>query len=152
MATKKVILNQEVDGLGAAGDVVEVKAGYARNLLIPRGWATTWSAGAEKQIESLRKSRQARQLADRDEALALKEKLEGSSAKIEMKAGQNNRLFGAVTAALVADALSEAHGTTFDRRQIALPGHVKEPGSYTATVRVHDEITANAKFDVIGKR
>ena len=54
MATKKVILNQEVDGLGAAGDVVEVKAGYARNLLIPRGWASSLSAGAEKQIESLR--------------------------------------------------------------------------------------------------
>ena len=76
MPTRKVILNQEVDGLGAAGDVVDVKAGYARNLLIPRGWASPWTAGAEKQIETLRKARQARQIADREAAVELKNKLE----------------------------------------------------------------------------
>ncbi|PMD04502.1 50S ribosomal L9 C-terminal domain-containing protein, partial [Brevibacterium paucivorans] len=97
----------------------------------PRGWAQLWTAGAEKQVEALRKARQARQIADREEAIALKEKLEATTA--------------------VADALKEAVGHEFDRRQIALPKHIKEAGSYTATVRVHDEITANAKFDVIGK-
>ena len=151
MPTRKLILNQEVDGLGAAGDVVEVKAGYARNLLIPRGWAAPWSEGAEKQIEALRKARQARQIADREAAVELKQKLEGTTARIEMKAGKNGRLFGAVTPALVAEALQTAVGHEFDRRQIALTEHVKAAGSYTATVRVHDEITANAKFDVIGK-
>lgn len=151
MATKKLILNHEVDGLGAAGDVVEVRAGYARNLLIPRGWATPWSEGAQKQIDALRKSRQTRQIADRDEALALKEKLESTAAKIEMKAGAQGRLFGAVTPALVAEALAASAGVDIDRRAVALPGHVKSSGSYTATVRLHEEITANAKFDVIGK-
>jgi large subunit ribosomal protein L9 len=151
MATKKLILNHEVDGLGAAGDVVEVRAGYARNLLIPRGWATPWTAGAQKQIEALRKARQARQLADRDEAIALKEKLEATTGRIEMKAGAQGRLFGAVTPALVAEALSASTGAQIDRRSVALPGHVKSAGSHTATVRVHDEIVANAKFDVIGK-
>ncbi|WP_029089712.1 50S ribosomal protein L9 [Brevibacterium album] len=151
MATRKLILNQEVDRLGAAGDVVEVKAGYARNLLIPRGWARPWSAGAEKDVQALRKARQARQLADRDEAIALKEKLEASTARIEMKAGKGGRLFGAVTPALVAEALTAVVGHEFDRRQVALTGHVKSAGTYTATVRVHDEITANAKFAVIGK-
>ncbi|MYM20948.1 50S ribosomal protein L9 [Brevibacterium sp. 5221] len=151
MATRKLILSQEVDGLGAAGDVVEVKAGYARNLLLPRGWATPWSQGAQKQIDSLRRARQARQLADHDEAIALKGTIESTTARVEMKAGKGGRLFGAVTPALVAEALSKATGHTFDRRQVALGQHVKSTGSYTATVRVHDEITANAKFDVIGK-
>ncbi|WP_019159594.1 50S ribosomal protein L9 [Brevibacterium senegalense] len=151
MATRKLILNQEVDRLGAAGDVVEVKAGYARNLLIPRGWATPWTPGAQKQIDALRKARQSRQIADRDEALALKGKLESTTARIEMKAGKGGRLFGAVTPALVAEALATAVGGEFDRRQVALPGHVKTAGLHTATVRVHDEITANAKFEVVGK-
>lgn len=151
MATRKLILNQEVDGLGAAGDVVDVKAGYARNLLLPRGWATPWTQGAQKQIDSLRKARQARQLADRDQAIELKGKVEGTTARVELKAGKGGRLFGAVTPAIVAEALSTATGHTFDRRQVAIASHVKTTGSYTATVRVHDEIVANAKFDVIGK-
>ena len=88
MATRKLILTQEVDRLGAAGDVVEVRAGYARNLLIPRGLATPWSAGAQKQIDALRKARQARQIADRDEALALKGKIESTTARIEHEVGQ----------------------------------------------------------------
>lgn len=151
MATRKLILNQEVDRLGAAGDVVEVRAGYARNLLIPRGLATPWSAGAQKQIDALKRARQARQIADRDEALALKGRIESATARIEMKAGKGGRLFGAVTSALVAEALSTAVGTQFDRRQVALPGHVKAAGLHTATVRVHDEIIANVRFEVVGK-
>ena len=108
MPNRKVILNQEVDGLGAAGDVVEVRAGYARNLLLPRGWASAWSAGAEKHIESLRKVRQAKQIADHDEAIKVKGELESTTARIDMKAGKNGRLFGAVTPALVAEALQTA--------------------------------------------
>ncbi|MGO2036229.1 MAG: 50S ribosomal protein L9 [Brevibacterium sp.] len=151
MPNRKVILNQEVDGLGAAGDVVEVRAGYARNLLLPRGWASAWSEGAEKHINALRKARQAKQIADHDEAVKVKGELESSSARIEMKSGKNGRLFGAVTPALVAEALQAATGHDFDRRQVALTGHVKAPGSYTAVVRVNDSITANANFEVIGK-
>ncbi|WP_313450685.1 50S ribosomal protein L9 [Brevibacterium casei] len=151
MPNRKVILTQEVDGLGAAGDIVEVRAGYARNLLVPRGWATPWTEGAEKQILALRKARQAKQIVDHDEAVRVKDQLESTSARIELKAGKNGRLFGAVTPALVAEALQTATGHDFDRRQVALTGHVKTSGSYTAVVRVNDTITANAKFDVIGK-
>ncbi|WP_209324429.1 50S ribosomal protein L9 [Brevibacterium renqingii] len=151
MPNRKVILNQEVDGLGAAGDVVEVRAGYARNLLLPRGWASAWSAGAEKHIEALRKTRQAKQIADHDEAVKVKGELESTTARIDMKAGKNGRLFGAVTPALVAEALHNVTGRDFDRRQVALTGHVKTPGSYSAVVRVSDEITAKIKFEVIGK-
>lgn len=149
MANRKVILNQEVDGLGAAGDVVDVKAGYARNLLIPRGWATPWTAGAQRQIEALRKARQARQVADREAAVELKTQLESSVARIEMKGGEGGRLFGAVTPLMVAEALTASTGHEFDRRQVALTGHVKTAGSYVATVRVHDDITANAQFEVV---
>lgn len=152
MATTKLILTHEVDGLGAAGDVVEVKAGYARNLLIPRGWATRWSAGAEKQVESLKKARKAREVANREDAVALKATLESVTATVEMKAGENGRLFGAVTPAIVAEALSAKAGSTVDRRSVAIPGHVKTAGTYQATVRVHDDITASTTFEVVGTR
>lgn len=151
MPNRKVILNQEVDGLGAAGDVVEVRAGYARNLLLPRGWASAWTAGAEKHINALRKARQAKQIADHDEAIKVKGELESTTARIDMKAGKNGRLFGAVTPALVAEALHTATGHDFDRRQVALTGHVKAPGSHSAVVRLNDAITAQIKFEVVGK-
>lgn len=152
MATTKLILTHEVDGLGAAGDVVEVKSGYARNLLIPRGWATRWSAGAEKQVDSLKKARQAREVASREDAIALKATLEASKAIIELKAGENGRLFGAVTPAIVAEALSAAANSSVDRRAVAIPDHVKTAGTYQATVRVHDDITASTTFEVVGIR
>lgn len=89
----KLILTQEVSGLGAAGDVVEVKDGYGRNYLMPRGFAFPWTKGAQKQIDSIRQARQKREFADLDSAREVKAQLEGGSVRVSAKAGESGRLF-----------------------------------------------------------
>ena len=92
----KLILTREVSGLGKAGDVVNVKDGYARNFLIPRGNAILWSDGGEKQIAGIRRARQAREIRDKDHANEIKAKLEGALLEIKVKVGSTGRLFGSV--------------------------------------------------------
>ncbi len=91
----KLILTHEVTGLGAPGDVVEVKDGYARNFLVPRGLATAWSKGAEKQVTSIRKARKAREIATLDEAKAIRDALQSKPVVVRAKSGDSGRLFGA---------------------------------------------------------
>ena len=111
----KLILTSEVTGLGSAGDVVEVKNGYARNYLIPQGFAVAWSRGGEKQIDPIKAGRAARELATLEEAQALKAKLEGTAVKLTVKAGREGRLFGSVKTADIADAVAAA-GPRRDRQ------------------------------------
>ena len=101
----KLILTHEVSGLGSAGDVVDVKNGFARNYLIPQGFAVAWSRGGEKQVESIKAARAARELATIEEAKDLKAKLEANKVKLAVKAGAEGRLFGSVKPADVADAV-----------------------------------------------
>ena len=93
----KLILTREVAGLGRAGDVVNVKDGYARNFLIPRGNAIAWSEGGEKQIDGIRRARQSREIRDKDHANEIKAKLEATTFEIKVKVGSTGRLFGSVT-------------------------------------------------------
>ena len=137
--------------LGGAGDVVEVRAGYARNQLVPRGLATRWTKGGQKQVDALRKARQARQIADRDEALALKGKIESTTARIEMKSGKGGRLFGAVTSALVADAVSTAVGAQFDRRQVAQQYVTERSAEEKSRIAVLNHLDERPGF-LLGKR
>jgi large subunit ribosomal protein L9 len=102
----KLILTNEVAGLGSAGDVVEVKNGFARNFLIPQGYATAWTRGGEKQVASIQAARQARAIHDRDDAVALKDALEGTKVRLAVKAGAAGRLFGSVKTDHVADAVA----------------------------------------------
>ena len=95
----KLILTQEVTGLGSPGDVVDVRNGYGRNYLVPRGFAIVWTKGGEKTIESIRKSRNARSVHDSDHAAQVKAKLEGATFNVRVRAGESGRLFGAVTPA-----------------------------------------------------
>src|SRR3954465_9356456 len=97
---------QEGPGLGAPGDVVEVKDGYGRNFLIPRGAAIRWTRGAEKTGESIKNARSARAVRDHDSAEAIRTKLESSPVQVKVRAGEGGRLFGAVTVTDIADALS----------------------------------------------
>ena len=106
----KLILTQEVTGLGAPGDVVEVKDGYGRNYLVPRGEAMRWTRGAEKTIESIKNARTARAVRDHDSAEAIKAKLEASPVPVKVRAGEAGRLFGAVTVTDIAEALSAVSG------------------------------------------
>jgi large subunit ribosomal protein L9 len=146
----KLILTQEVTGLGGAGDVVEVKDGYGRNYLVPRGFAIRWTKGGEKTIESIRKSRDARSVRDTDHAAQVKAKLEGATFNVQVRAGESGRLFGAVTAAEIATAINEAvTGDQVDKRTIVVRNPIKSLGAHTVTVRVHDEVEAEVSLNVV---
>ncbi|GGH51418.1 50S ribosomal protein L9 [Microbacterium album] len=145
----KLILTNEVDGLGSAGDVVEVKDGYARNYLIPQGFAVAWTRGGEKQVASIRAAREARAIATHDEAVALKDTLEGSRVKLTVKAGAEGRLFGSVKPADIAAAVSEAGLGELDKRKITIPTPIKTVGDHEAVVRLHDDVTAVITLQVV---
>ncbi|MGH1564337.1 50S ribosomal protein L9 [Mumia sp. DW29H23] len=144
----KLILTHEVTGLGAPGDIVEVKGGYGRNYLLPRNYAIVWSKGAEKQVESIKKARDARAIHDLDDATALKQKLEANTVKVPARAGAEGRLFGAITVSDVATAL-EGAGASVDKRRIEIGNPIKAIGSYDVQVRVHPEVTAKVKINVV---
>src|SRR4051794_20414042 len=145
----KLILTQEVGGLGAPAAVVEVKAGYGRNYLVPRGLALRWTRGGEKTVESIKKARASRAVRDQDHADQLKGKLESAPVDVKVKAGTAGRLFGAVTTSEIAGALAEVTGEEVDRRTIALANPIKTTGSHTVTVRLHDDVSATVALNVI---
>jgi len=137
----KLILTQEVSGLGSPGEVVEVKDGYGRNFLIPRGMAITWSRGAEKQVAQIRRGREVREIQDLGQARDVAAQLGSLSVTLPARAGQGGRLFGSVTAADVVDAVKAAGGPTLDKRRIELPAaHIKTVGTHTVSGRLHPEV------------
>ena len=146
----KLILTHEVTGLGAPGDVVEVKDGYGRNFLIPRGFAIRWTRGGEKQIDSIKNARNARAVHDLDAAKQIKASLEGSAVDVPVRAGEGGRLFGAVTVADIADAINQkVGGTSVDKRKVMVGNPIKSLGEHQVTVKVHDELDATVKLNVV---
>ncbi|MBW8751041.1 MAG: 50S ribosomal protein L9 [Propionibacteriales bacterium] len=144
----KLILTQEVTGLGAPGDVVEVKDGYGRNYLVPRGLAIVWTRGGEKTIESIKKARESRSVRDEAHAAEVKAKLEGSTFQVKVRAGEGGRLFGAVTTADIASAIVDA-GAEVDKRTIVVANPIKSLGAHTVTVKVHDDVEAQVSLNVV---
>ncbi|TWG92650.1 large subunit ribosomal protein L9 [Nocardioides sp. J9] len=145
----KIILTQEVENLGAAGDVVEVKDGYGRNYLIPRGFAIRWTRGAQAQADSIKAARAARAVRDEAHAAEIKAKLEGAPVDVKVKAGQGGRLFGAVTPADIAAALGEAAGESIDKRTIVLGNPIKSLGNHAVSVKLHDDVSVAVTLNVI---
>jgi large subunit ribosomal protein L9 len=145
----KLILQQEVSGLGSAGDVVEVKDGYGRNYLIPRGAAIRWTRGAERQIESIRKARQVREIRDLDTAEDVRRRLEDLSVNLQVRAGESGRLFGAVTPADIARAVKDSGGPEVDKRRIEVGNPIKTLGVHEVAIRLHDEVAARVSLNVI---
>jgi large subunit ribosomal protein L9 len=145
----KLILTQEVDGLGAAGDVVEVKDGYGRNFLIPRGVAIRWTRGGERQAESIKQARASRAVRDHDHAEQIRTKLEAQPVDVKVRAGDAGRLFGAVTVTSIAEALTEATGEPVDKRLIMVAQPIKSLGAHSVSVRLHDEVSATVALNVI---
>jgi large subunit ribosomal protein L9 len=145
----KLILTHEVTGLGAPGDVIEVKDGYARNYLVPRKLATPWTKGAEKQISAMRKATKAREMATVEDALAAQDILRGAVVSVPAKAGTGGRLFGTVTTDDIAKAVSAAAGVTLDKRKIEIPERIKTTGDYTVTVRLHESVVAPIAIKVV---
>lgn len=148
----KLILTNEVTGLGSAGDVVEVKAGYARNYLIPNGLAVAWTKGGEKQVSSIRAARQARVIADEAQAKALKEALEAKPIRIAMKAGLQGRLFGAVKTADVAEAVKAAGIGEIDKRKVEIATPIRSTGEFLAAIRINHDLVANVKLQVVASK
>lgn len=145
----KLILTQEVSGLGTAGDVVEVKDGYARNFLLPRALGTPWTRGGEKQVDAIRKGRATREIKSLDEAKQLKGRLESTAVRLTAKAGQSGRLFGAITPSEVAVAVKAGGGPELDRRKIELTAPIKSTGTHVALVRLHPEVQATVSLQVV---
>ena len=145
----KLILTHEVTGLGAPGDVVDVKNGFARNYLIPQGFAVAWSRGGEKQIESIKAARAAREHATLEEAQDLKAKLQATAVTLTVKAGEGGRLFGSVKTSDVADAVSAAGLGTVDKRKVEITTPIKATGTHEATVRLRDDVVATITINVV---
>ncbi|MGI5503884.1 50S ribosomal protein L9 [Lentzea sp. CA-135723] len=139
----KLILTADVSGLGAPGDIVEVKDGYGRNYLLPRGLAIVATRGAQKQIQVITRAQDTRRVRDLDHAKEIKTALEGlGGVTLTAKAASGSKkLFGSVTNADVAAAVKSAGGPVLDKRAIELPGHIKTTGKHSVTVRLHPEVT-----------
>lgn len=143
----KLILTHEVSGLGTAGDVVEVKDGYATNFLIPRKLATPWSAGAEKSIDSMRKARRGRELASIEEAQAARDSLQANPVTVEANAGESGRLFGAITTTEIANAIGDR--ALVDKRRIQIGQPIKALGDYQVKVSLHHDVVATVDVKVV---
>jgi large subunit ribosomal protein L9 len=146
----KLILTQEVSGLGAPGDVVEVAGGYGRNYLVPRGLAMRWTRGAEKQIELIKRARAAREIRSADDAQAAAGRLGELRIRLETRAGGGGRLFGSVSTTDIAMAVKAAGGPELDRRKIEIGNPIKTVGAHQVSVRLHADVSATLEVEVVG--
>lgn len=145
----KLILTQEVSGLGGAGDVVDVKSGFGRNFLVPQGLATQWTRGGEKQVTQIKRARNKRSVRDLDHALEIKAALEAAPIVISARAGSEGRLFGSIT---VGDIASSIRVVDVDKRKIILAAPIKIAGRHEVTVRLHSDVLATVVLDVRGSK
>jgi large subunit ribosomal protein L9 len=151
----KLILTAEVDHLGSAGELVEVKDGYGRNYLLPRGLAITATRGAERQANEIRRAREARTVRDHEHAGELKAAIEGlgTVSLPARSAADSGKLFGSVTAADVVAAIKKAGGPNIDKRIVQLPkNHIKSIGNYPIVVRLHPDVQATVSLEVVAEQ
>jgi large subunit ribosomal protein L9 len=146
----KLILTQEVSGLGAPGDVVEVKAGYGRNYLVPRSLAMHWTRGSEQQIEMIKRGRAAREIRSLDDARDAAARLAGLRVRLQTRAGSGGRLFGSISTSDIAAAVKKAGGPDLDRRKIEVQNPIKTVGTHRVGVRLHPEVSATLDIEVTG--
>ncbi|MFD6097351.1 50S ribosomal protein L9 [Nocardiopsis flavescens] len=146
----KLILTHEVNGLGAPGDVVEVKNGYGRNYLLPRGFAIRWTRGGQKQIDLIQRARAARDIRTLDEAKQVSGQVSALTVRLKQRAGEGGRLFGSVTPSDIADAVKASGGPALDKRRIEVKNPIKSVGAHKVQVRLHPEVVATIKLDVVG--
>ena len=150
MATSEVLLIEPVDGLGGEGDQVKVKAGYARNFLLPTKKAIPVNRSNRKQIEALKARRAEREAKNLEDARVRAAKLAETQIGIAVKTGESGRMFGAVTTIHIHEKLAEA-GYEISRKQIGLPSPIKELGQHVFTVKVHADVVVEMKIDVVSE-
>jgi large subunit ribosomal protein L9 len=146
----KLILTQEVSGLGAPGDVVEVAPGYGRNYLVPRGLAMHWTRGAQKQIELITRARSAREIRSLDDARAAAAQLGSMTVRMHKRAGGGGRLFGSISTGDIVAAVRDAGGPVLDKRKIEVRNPIKTVGAHQVAVRLHPEVSATLSVEVTG--
>lgn len=148
----KLILTAAVDNLGEPGDIVEVKGGYGRNFLLPRGLAIPATRGAEKQIEDIKRAQAERQVRDLDHAKELRDQLDQlTGVKVKVRTSEAGKLFGSVQPADIANAVKAAGGPVLDKRRIDVPkGLVTKTGGYQVKVNLHDDVEGKVNFEVVG--
>ncbi|MEV6793793.1 50S ribosomal protein L9 [Streptomyces sp. NPDC051320] len=145
----KIILTHEVAGLGSAGDVVDVKDGYARNYLVPRGFAIRWTKGGEQDVAQIRRARKIHEIATIEQANEVKAKLEGVKVRLAVRSGDAGRLFGSVTPADIATAIKAAGGPVVDKRRVELGSPIKTLGAHQVSVRLHADVAAKLGIEVV---
>ncbi len=150
MATTEVLLVKPVEGLGGEGDQVKVRAGYARNFLLPRKIAVTLNASNKKHVEALKKRRAEREQTELSSAQELGKKLEKTSLAFAVKTGEGGKMFGAITAQDVHDKLV-ASGVELDKKKIHLFTPVKTLGKHTVKIKLHADVTVELGFDVVSE-
>ena len=149
----KLILTTDVPGLGAPGEVVEVRDGYGRNFLLPQGKAIAATKGAEKQVATIKRAQLAREIRGNEHANEVKQALEKMSGKLTITArttADGAKLFGSITAIDVAAAIKAAGGPVLDRRTIETGGHIKTVGSHPVSIKLHPGVTAELSVQVVG--
>ncbi len=150
MANHEVLLLKPVDGLGAEGDQVKVRAGYARNYLLPQGMAMPLTQANRKRVEALKKARTAREAKELDGASALAKQIEKTAIAFAVKTGEGGKLFGAVTANDIHEKLAAA-GINVEKRRIHLGQPVKTLGKHEVKIRLHPEVSVELTFDVVSE-
>jgi large subunit ribosomal protein L9 len=148
----KVILTHEVSGLGRAGDIVEVREGYARNYLLPQGYAMAWTKGGQKQVDQIRQSREAKAIASQEEAANLRDKLEAGPIHVGAKSGKEGKLFGSVTRSDIEKAVADQGLGKIDHRTIDIPHAIKSVGEHKATVSLADGVVAALTLAVVAEK
>jgi len=147
----KLILTTDVPGLGAPGDVIEVRDGYGRNFLLPQGKAIAATKGAEKQVATIKRAQLAREIRGTEHANEVKQALERLNVAIKARTTADGaKLFGSITAIDVAAAIKAAGGPVLDRRTIETGGHIKTVGSHPVSVKLHPGVTAELTVQVVG--
>ena len=147
----KLILTSTVDKLGIAGDIVEVKDGYGRNFLLPQNKAIVWTKGNEKQIEGIKRARDARAIRGIEHAQEIRAQLEALNVSVGARVSEAGHLFGSVTANDVVLAVKKAGGPTIDKRTVSFAKAVKSVGTHTAAIKLHSAVTAHVPFEVVAQ-
>lgn len=144
----KLILTAPVQHLGVAGDIVDVRAGYGRNFLVPQGYAQMWSKGGEKQIQAMKRARDAREIRNVEHAHEIRDQLQELSVRIDVRASDSGKLFGAVTPAMVATAIKKSGGPAIDKRGVQTDKAIKSLGTHTVGIKLHDAVTTHITIEV----
>ncbi len=144
----RVILTKDVEGWGTIGDIIEVKDGFARNYLIPKGFAYPATDNYVRMVQNILKQKARKLEKEKEKANEIKEKIDGQEIVLKKKVGLTGKLYGSVTAADIAQKLKEEFGTEIDRKKIMLRNPIRDIGVYTIKIRLHPEVTATIKVNV----